>query len=1406
MKPWTRAIRSLVILPPEEGSKKRVNNFRLCKEVAREGLNQSPYIGVKWAKDDSQVRALLDSGADWSCIDVSTLNPEEREALDPPKAAGRGVTGEEISIVGEVWRDLKLGDLLVKNQRFVVVEDMITAVILGADFWARLPPMLLDFRNRSLSIPELGVKTEMFGSDRAESNDENKPNTDDERRVTVIGDWVIPRMSETFVTCRVKNMRLGHSYILEPDAGDDTKMKAPYCILQKHSLQEEELLSIRVANVSDTEETLREGRTLGQLSPTQEILHTAGERFKRPAVERLPRSLPINGLGIEIGQGLDEKQRAQLEKILRENSQVFYNGGELPIVKVGVEHTINVKPESAPEASRPRRLGSLEEVEVRKEMEKLKKMGVIRPSNSPWAAPIVCARKQDGSLRLAIDYRKLNEISLPATLHPIPLIEDLLDRLSAAKFFSVLDAKSGYHQMPLCKEDSKASAFVVPWGQFEWCDRTPFGLKGAGYSFQRMMARILGASNFTEALCYLDDILIWGTTWEEHTDRLERVLQKVKAAGLALSPEKCRFGVREVMYLGSVIKEGMISISEQRVQDLRAIPTPTTVRELRRALGAFVFIQRWLPGVAEIAKPLHDGVKGKPHTKLAWTVEMNRAFNKLKSLVANAIALKIPDQDKDFTLITDCSDYGAGAVLAQEDEREDLVPVAFFHHTLSEAERKYGTTEKELLAMIAAIKKFRVYLSRKFTLITDHTALKWLKSLNPHDEKGRRGRWIEFIQQYEFQVIHKSGKSPEMAMADYLSRLPSKKDLVNMMRKTDEMEKQLKVDKKEEEPKVGAVRDDDGHNKVADAAAAQVKLELFSLDQLKQGQGDDPVWSQVRDCIERNVLTQEKLEEIGGGSTESRIPGKKHDRLFIDARGILMLGFNGGRKPKGKGTTGVKTKNRLVVPRSLVPTVMRLVHDAPVGAHMGQDRTWHRARDSFYWEGMKAELDRYIHLCEECGRNKHSTHPNVAPFQITDLPMKTNEKIQMDFAGPFPRASTHEHRYILQIQDILSRFVMMIPCKDDTAATAARIFKENWGSIFGFSTTLQTDRGTHFTSEVFEALCAVAGVRHNLGAPKHAESQGQVERQNQLMAQIRCVCENDVELWPEAIHSVVLSHNMAKNATTGVAPMEMMTGQEVRSPENAWLVPQDREPGNGNEKSHAEMILRRKKERIEELTSRATARVMLAQQKRRDARKTRGRQYEVGDQVRIKLDSYEVKKRGKKLAFRYSKPHVVTRKLGEGWTYRLSPRDGPGREKTRHFNELKSYCRRDVRAEEDGDTDYDTAPEQFPEVSKDDRTSKRKVPVAVQSERERKALPPRKKVLQPPQERKERHIDQQDHFVRRSSRTQRKPSRLVLQTHGQSHTESEDTTQISMSDESEESDVEVDDEYIPEELTDMSDS
>jgi hypothetical protein len=156
----------------------------------------------------------------------------------------------------------------------------------------------------------------------------------------------------------------------------------------------------------------------------------------------------------------------------------------------------------------------------------------------------------------------------------------------------------------------------------------------------------------------------------------------------------------------------MISISEQRVEDLRALPTPTTVRELRRVIGAFSFIQRWLPGISEVMKPLHNGIAGKPHSKINWTVEMNQSFNKLKKMVASASALKIPDHKKDFTLITDCSEVGAGGVLTQVDDNGQVAAVAYFHHTLSKAEQRYGATDKELLAVVLAMRRFRIYLSK----------------------------------------------------------------------------------------------------------------------------------------------------------------------------------------------------------------------------------------------------------------------------------------------------------------------------------------------------------------------------------------------------------------------------------------------------------------------------------------------------------------------------------------------------------------------------------------------------------------------------------------------------------------------------------------------------------------------
>ena len=335
------------------------------------------------------------------------------------------------------------------------------------------------------------------------------------------------------------------------------------------------------------------------------------------------------------------------------------------------------------------------------------------------------------------------------------------------------------------------TAFVVPWGQYEWAERTPFGLHGAGFSFQRMMSAVLGESNFVEALCYLDDVLVWGETWEQHLRRLRSVLEKIREAGLALSPQKCQFGMKTVEYLGAVISNGRISMSEARVQQLD-LPLPRDVHELRRALGSFAYVQRWIPGVADTARPLYNALSKDGRQKLHWTTEMTKAFSKLKQQVSNAVALYVPDFGKPFTLVTDASDVGTGAMLANKDGQH-LKPVGFFHHALSQHERNYSTTEKELLAVVLAVKRFHVYLSNApFELITDHQALRWLNSLDPFDERGRRGRWIDFLQQFHIRPVHRAGKHPDMTMADYLSRVGPTSDLVaSVQSETRELEPDL---------------------------------------------------------------------------------------------------------------------------------------------------------------------------------------------------------------------------------------------------------------------------------------------------------------------------------------------------------------------------------------------------------------------------------------------------------------------------------------------------------------------------------------------------------------------------------------------------------------------------------------
>ena len=1226
VKPWVLARASFRVQAAPKGVAKN-RRIKLSNDIDTlgEGISRAPYVDV--VIEGKKARALVDTGADWSLLDADDLTDEEMKNLGTCDAAGQGVGREPINIVGEVWRDIVLGGTQIPKQRFIVVRNMVTKAILGADFWVRIGEMSLNFKDRKLKVDHLGIELQLYETDEQK---QPEPKNGAEQRVNLLQGVDIPPFSEKVITGRLKKGFNGCNMLIQPVSGEDNLCSVPYTVCRV----QDDTVMFRVANVSDKTVRLTKDDQFAVATPKVEVLSQLNRARKKNTGE------PVLDK-VTIGDGLTKQQRNEVETLLTKYQNVFYDGGELPLVKVEIEHKIRLKGDSGPIAFHPRRLSREAEKEVRQEVNELIRMGVIRPSNSPWAAPIVCARRQDGSLRLALDYRALNAASLPATLHPIPRIDDLMDRLSGAKYFAVLDAKCGYHQMPLCKEEAEMTAFVVPWAHFEFTERTPFGLKGAGYSFQRFMSVILGECNFLDAICYLDDVLVWRTTWKEFITRLGSVLRKISDSGLVLSAKKCSFGVEEVMYLGAVVKDGMLCIGEQRTEQLRALPIPGSVEELRKVLGAFAYVQRWLPGIAEVARPMYDLITKTGQKKFQWNKQCDEAFSRMKDLVANAVALRIPRDDLEFTVVTDASDTGTGAMLAQKEDGV-LVPVSFYHHALTAAERKYDTTEKELLAVVLACKKWRIYLvDRAFNLITDHNALRWLNTLDAEDARGRRGRWFDFLQQFEINPVHKKGKSSVMSMADYLSRVTP-----------------------------------DGGVKLGVAAPLKMKeytlpvlvKEHFQVDRVRELQRGDVQ-------IMRWITTVQKKD----WDTVKEKPSG-HDRMFLDDEGILRVKYNGGKITK-KYPFGKREMNRVVFPKSLCEEACTVCHDSPLAGHMGIRRTWQRVRDTFWWEDMKADVTDYVNNCERCGVNKHSTQKGEAPIQKTDIPVTALDKLQVDFVGPFGVSEAHEYRYALQIQDVLSRYVVFVPTIRNDAETAATTVFDEWVCKFGFPLMIQSDQGRHFTGQVFRRMCQLNGMDHVMGSAGHAQSQGQVERQNQLLNQVRALCDNKIDAWPSSIYRIQHAHNIAKNETTGISPHEVMFGQQPRAPEASMLMMEnEREDtlgrvnaveGDANQLQSGSSAKSRLKEMLVKV---CRENIMAEQQKREDNQEVRGVPYKVGDLVRVRLNTVQRNKLGgKKIAPRNSKPYLIV-KVTKDWTYTMvkieNRNNAEGKKLVRHYNEV----------------------------------------------------------------------------------------------------------------------------------------
>lgn len=391
--------------------------------------------------------------------------------------------------------------------------------------------------------------------------------------------------------------------------------------------------------------------------------------------------------------------------------------------------------------------------------------GIIEPSSSDWSSPIVMVKKASGKLRFCLDFRKVNSVT-KKDAYPIPLMNSILDRLRQANYITTLDLSQAYFQIPLAADSREITAFTVPGMGLYQFRRMPFGLTNAPATFQRLLDRLIGPEMQPHVYVYLDDIIIVTPTFDEHVLWLRRVLTKIRNAGLTINPDKSEFCRPEVKYLGFLVNREGLQIDPDKVAPVVNYPAPRNVKQLRRFLGMASWYRRFIPSFATLASPLTYLLKKS--TSWVWDLPQRKAFGEIRTRLSTSPTLSCPNFELPFVLQTDASSVGLGAVLTQNVDGVEHV-IAYASRALIAAERNYTTTEQECLAVLWSVRKFRCYLEGyHFTVITDHSSLRWLHNLkNP---SGRLGRWALELQEYDYLIVHRKGALHHVP--DALSRIP----------------------------------------------------------------------------------------------------------------------------------------------------------------------------------------------------------------------------------------------------------------------------------------------------------------------------------------------------------------------------------------------------------------------------------------------------------------------------------------------------------------------------------------------------------------------------------------------------------------------------------------------------------
>lgn len=716
---------------------------------------------------------------------------------------------------------------------------------------------------------------------------------------------------------------------------------------------------------------------------------------------------------------------------------------------------------------------------VEEKLDEMINQGIIERTSSPYCSPMTVVKKKDGSVRICLDARGLNE-KMISDLEGPPAIDELLQRFHGKIFLTSIDLVSSFWQIPLSEDSKKYTAFL--YNGRSYCYKVlPFGLKTSVASFSRCMDVVLGQEvrDFTHN--YIDDLLIASANFDEHLQHIQAVCEKLRKANMTINLEKTSF-VKEVKFLGHILTPEGIQKDEEKVKAIMDFPKPTKLKQLRAFLGLCNYYRRYCKNYSEYSAQLnHLLKKGNPWR---WGEKEEKGFLNIKQQFIKDVVLIHPDPKRSFILETDASNHGIGSVLYQTMEDGSIGVVAFYSRNLRGAELNYCTTEKELMAIVHSLQKFRLYLTgTEFLIRTDHQALTFLKTCKYLNE--RVTRWLLFLQQFNYRVEHIKGT--ENMVADTLSRYPSNT-----------------VTHGEQDPIVASFT----------VEGAGELLQEFK--KLQNHQESDPLLGILIKHIKEKTEPSDKTIR------------RKLVQFSLE-NNILIY------------TEPVNKRKAIVVPVSLQEKLTWQYHQEM--GHYGGQKVFTVMRHSFYWFNMKKKIKQFLRRCDICQKTKKSNSHLEGPLQPI-IAREIGELVAVDFYGPLPK-SRGGVTFILVAVDIFSKFIKLFPMKRATATTAANRIINEYYSIIKIKRIL-SDHGSQFTSKRWRNPLTENGIQITYATVRNPQSNPSERYMKEIGRLLRTYCSNKNTAWASYIKDIEDCLNCIPHSSTGRSAIEIITGKKPR--------------------------------------------------------------------------------------------------------------------------------------------------------------------------------------------------------------------------------------------------------------------